>query len=540
MLAHRCLRPRVFSALLLVLSVLLFTPISDAQTARAVWSHPTLSLTLPVYVSHAGSGRLTVELLSPENKVLAEAQSIEEARNGDNTWQQELSVPRSVPFDQLVWERARWRFQFDNAKAQAFDQIRSVSMILRRPMMHILGQTSYLTGAQAAVRVVVTDAGQDNPLIASSGALRVDLLVPNTRPRVLFTGHLDRRGTAEADFRFPQGLSGQCGLRFVAETPTGTVETTETVRLEDKVSILLTTEKPIYQPSQTIHIRALALDRSNEHAAAGRKLTFELEDSRGNKVFRKSTETDRFGIASAEFALADEVNLGAYHLRAFMGDSDAPVGTMEVALTVQRYVLPKFRVAIEFAAVNGKPKRDYRPGDHITGVVHANYFFGKPVDHAAIAVKATGEDVAEFEAARVEGRTDAAGDYSFDLRLPTFFAGSALTQGSAPVLIEASVKDGAAHTETRDESITVSPSPLLILVVPERGTLIPGIDNQVYLLTSYPDGTPAQTELTVGFRTSAQKAVTDASGIATITIRPPNGTQVIQVAADDRHGHRAS
>ena len=34
------------------------------------------------------------------------------------------------------------------------------------------------------------------------------------------------------------------------------------MRLEDKVSILLTTEKPIYQPGQTIHVRALALDRA--------------------------------------------------------------------------------------------------------------------------------------------------------------------------------------------------------------------------------------------------------------------------------------
>ena len=542
MLAHRCLRPRLLFALSLFVSVL-FAPISDAQTASAVWSHQTLSLTLPGHASHAGSGRLTVELLSPEDKVLAEAQSIEEARNGDNSWQQELSVPRSVPFDHLVWERVRWRFQFDGTAAPAVEHIRSVSMILRRPRMHILGQTSYLTGAQAAVRVVVTDAisaEQDNPHLASSGTLRVDLLVPNTRPRVLFTGHLDRRGTAEASFRFPDGLTGQCGLRFLAETPTGMVEATETVLLEDKVSILLTTEKPIYQPSQTIHIRALALDRSNEHAAADRKLAFEIEDSRGNKVFRKSTETDRFGIASAEFTLADEVNLGAYHLHALMGDSDSPLGTAEVTVNVQRYVLPKFRVSVEFTAVNGKPKRDYRPGDHVTGVVHANYFFGKPVDHAAITVKATGADVAEFEAARVEGQTDDAGDYHFDFRLPTFFAGSALAQGSAPVLIEASVKDGAAHTEARDESITVSRSPLLILAVPESGTLVPGIDNQVYLLTSYPDGTPAQTELTLGFRTSAQKIVTDATGVATITVRPPNGTQMIEVAADDRHGHRAS
>ena len=110
-------------------------------------------------------------------------------------------------------------------------------------------------------------------------------------------------------------------MRYVADTPIGSTEYTQPVQLEDKASILLTTEKPIYQPGQTIHVRALALDRADHKADSDRKLTFELEDSRGNKVFKKTTETDKFGIASAEFSLADEVNLGTYHLRALMGDA---------------------------------------------------------------------------------------------------------------------------------------------------------------------------------------------------------------------------
>jgi len=61
-----------------------------------------------------------------------------------------------------------------------------------------------------------------------------------------------------------------------------------------------------------------------------------VEDSRGNKVFKKVTETDKFGIASAEFPLADEVNLGTYHLRALLGDADPSANTAEIALSVER------------------------------------------------------------------------------------------------------------------------------------------------------------------------------------------------------------
>ena len=247
------------------------------------------------------------------------------------------------------------------------------------------------------------------------GTVRIELLDPDHAPKLLFAGELDRRGSVATDFRFPEGLTGSFPVRFSADTPLGHVETTETVQLEDKVSVLLTSEKPIYQPSQTIHLRALALDRADRHAAVGRALTFEVEDPRGNRVFRRSTATDNFGVASAEFALADEVNLGTYHVRAKIGEASSA----ELAVNVERYRLPKFRVAIEFDSKNGKPKRDYRPGDHVTGAVKANYFFGKPVDHASVTMNASGMDAELLEAASSKGRTDRDGAYRVDLVLPS-------------------------------------------------------------------------------------------------------------------------
>ena len=269
--------------------------------------------------------------------------------------------------------------------------------------------------------------------------MQIEVLIPKQKSRVLFAGRLNRRGTTEAQFRFPANLVGSYELHYTVDTSIGSTEFTQPIRLEDKVSILLTTEKPIYQPGQTIHVRALALDRSNHEAAANRKLTFEVEDSRGNKVFKKATETDGYGIASTEFALADEVNLGTYHLRALIDESEAPTNTAEIALNVERYVLPKFKVAVDFAGKDNKTKRGYRPGDHVTGTIHANYFFGKPVDDAAITVKASSMDVSIFDVASVQGKTDREGTYHFDLPLPSYFAGRPLTQGAARVLIEATV-----------------------------------------------------------------------------------------------------
>ena len=523
-----------------------FQAASHVSSPVATYSQGRLRLTIPYQALHAGAGRFTVEVLDPEDHALghAEQQVRITARTGQLQSEVELEKPLSI--DDLVWHRVRYRFEYDDATRPDLEGTESISQILSRPVIHILGQQSYIAGGQAAVRVIVTDTRDE--AISGRGSVQIELLDADDKPadgkpRVLFSGRLNRNGTTEAQFRFPAGVIGSYRLRYVADTPIGSTEFTQDVRLEDKVSILLTTEKPLYQPGQRIHARALALDRSEHQAAAKRALTFEVEDSRGNKVFKKATATDQFGVASAEFGLADEVNLGTYHLRALMGEADAPSNTAEIALNVERYILPKFKVAVEFADEKGgkKQKRGYQPGDHVTGTVRANYFFGKPVDHAELSMKASAMDVSLFEAASATGKTDSDGSYHFDLTLPKYFAGRPLNHGAARVLIEATVKDSAGHSETSGQPITVSDSPLLITAIPEGGTLVPNLENEVFILTSYPDGTPAKADVTVRSSLNEdQHALTDDGGIAVIAIRAKGGKEALKIEARDQEGNQAS
>jgi len=224
-----------------------------------------------------------------------------------------------------------------------------------------------------------------------------------------------------------------------------------------------------------------------------------------------------------------------------MGDAEAPTNSAEIALNVERYVLPKFKVAVEFSAEGQKQKHGYQPGDHVTGTVRANYFFGKPVDSAEISIKASAIDVAVVEVASAQGKTDSDGSYRFDLTLPKYFAGQPLSHGAARVLIEATVKDSAGHTETRGEPITVSESPLLITAILEGGTLVPNLENQVFILTSYPDGTPASCALNVraqggpGFH-----ATTDGGGVAVVHFKAEAGLDTLTVEARDQEGNHAA
>ena len=542
--------PLIFFLTMLFLALILamqqFQAAGREGILGATYSHDVLNLTIPYRAAHSGAGQLTVEVLDPEDHVLGRAERRVDVAEGTGHWEEEIrfAKPPAVEVEDLVWQRVRYRFEYSDGAVAPITGTESISQILRMPVVHILGQQSYLSGGQAAVRVIVTDS--KNEVIAGRGSVRIELLVPDQKSRLLFTGCLNRRGTTEAQFQFPAGVVGSYQLRYVVDTTIGSTEYTQLVRLEDKVSILLTTEKPLYQPGQTIHVRALALDRSNHAAASGRKLTFEVEDSRGNKVFKKATQTDKFGVASAEFGLADEVNLGTYHLRALMvgagaREDDAPSNTAEIALNVERYVLPKFKVAVEFAEEGNKARHGYRPGDHVTGTVHANYFFGKPVDGGEVTVKASGMDVAVYDVGSVQGKTDHDGAYRFDLQLPTYFAGRPLSQGAARVLIEATVKDSAEHAETRGQPITVSESPLMITAVPEGGTLVPNLENQVFILTSYPDGTPASASLNVHAKGMAEQRVsTDEGGVAVIRLTPTATTEGLEIEGLDKEGNHAS
>ncbi|HLK64500.1 MAG TPA: MG2 domain-containing protein [Bryobacteraceae bacterium] len=510
------------------------TPAARTETMSATYSQGTLHTTIPYHAAHSGPGRLTVDVLNPEDTAVGHVDHMVGANDGNGWWQEDLKIVPALSTDDLVWHRLRYRFTYTDGKDAPMEETESISRILLTPAIRVIGQQSYLAGSPAAMRLIVSDS-HDRP-IAGTSTVRIELAPSGQSPRVLFDGRMNERGTTEAQFRFPAGITGSVPVRYIAQTPLGSAEFVQTVRLEDKSSILLTTEKPIYQPGQTIHVRALALDKLNHEATANRKLTFEIEDSRGNKVFKRATQTDTFGVASAEFGLADEVNLGTYHLRASLGDTNPA----EMAFNVERYVLPKFKVALE---MQGAGKHGYRPGDHVTGTVRANYFFGKPVDGGEITVKGTGMDVAMFEVGQVAGKTDSEGAYRFDLKLPDYFAGRPLSQGAARVLIEASVKDTAGHSESRGEPITVSQSPILITAVPEGGTLIPDVENQVFILTSYPDGKPAPAEVRIRANGVDQRSMTDAGGVAVVSLVPSSAMSFnvpFEIEAADREGNHAS
>ena len=377
----------------------------------------------------------------------------------------------------------------------------------------VLGQSQWLAGSTASLRVIVVDHNTGKPLRALARIGIRPEPKKDEKPAALtalFEGRTNSLGTLDASFAVPDLEPGAYELVVnVGAMPVGSDTIKQPLRITKRAEILLTTDKPIYQPGQVVHLRALALMQPQRMPVAGEKLIFEVEDAKGNKVFKQPLALSRFGIASADFQLATELNLGRWTARAIL-----PFGTAEKKINVERYVLPKFKVVIT------PDKSFYLPGQTATGKIQADYIFGKPVANGEVIITASTFDIGWTEITEVHGRTDANGTYKYSVELPKQFVGQPLEQGKALAKLDVEVTDRADHTEHAAKTMPVAQEPINIVAVPESKTLRPGLPNTIYLAAAYPDGTPAKCRLRVTKIGKDVSLTTDDLGIAEFSFTP--------------------
>ena len=165
----------------------------------------------------------------------------------------------------------------------------------------VLGQSRLVPGSEAALRVVVRDSSTQAPL--ESAAVTVSLASDGGSSVTLFEGQIDEFGTTDVVFDVPDEVEGDQTLIVETESALGRDEVERSVTFERDYRVLLTTDKPLYQPGQMIHMRALALSTFDQVPAAEQALEVVISDGKGNKVFVSKPETSDFGIASADFRL---------------------------------------------------------------------------------------------------------------------------------------------------------------------------------------------------------------------------------------------
>ena len=389
----------------------------------------------------------------------------------------------------------------------------------------LLCQSIFCPGTTGTVRVITLNHDGLKPVKDAGVDISIKI---KDKKYDFFRGKTGEEGTLDASFEIPADIpQGEGELIVKVNSSKGKDEIVEKIQILRSYKIYLTTDKPVYQPGQTIHIRSLSMLSETLTPPGGQPAILEVEDGKGNKVFKTmDKETSDYGIVSADFILAREAEPGDYRIRAIIGGDET-----EVTVQVKKYVLPKFEITFT------PDKRFYRPGEVVKGEVRADYFFGKPVSEGNVKVEMASYDVEFNKFAEIEGVTDKDGYFEFEESLENYLTGQPLENGKAMVRFAVEVTDKAEHKEIIYHTLYVSENTIQTTLIPESGEIVPGIENIIYLVTSYPDGSPARADLTLEIGQDKVDLQTDSTGIAEFTLKPEWFGMNILIKGQDGFGN---
>ena len=473
-----------------------------------------LTVNLPAADKAPTEEKLRVELIGADGKLLDSGE--QPAQPGDSK-RFELLSPKA-PADQITLRCSFGKDRMETPLAKV--------LLVKAHETALSGGQEFYAGAPAALRCEVHGVKSFTETIPLAASVTIQLTGKDGKAVPVYEGKTGPDGVADAQFTTPTLPAGSYKMQVVTKSALGEEKLERDVTVKTAPRVLLVTDKPLYQPGQLMHLRALALQSFDLKPVAGADLTFEVEDGKGNKVFKREMKTSDFGVASADFQLADEVNAGDYHIRAVMADH-----TADKTVAVKTYVLPKFKADVT------ADKRFYLPKETISAELQSDYFFGKPVAGAKVKVTASTFDVAFKDFQTVETTTDAQGHAKFEVRLPDSFVGQPLQKGDALVKLEVKITDTADHTETITKTYPVSDQPIRVSLLPEGGRITPSLENRVFAAAVYPDGSPAQCDVKLwigkeGKDKPFETLKTSESGLAEFRITP----KAEQIRADGQGG----
>jgi alpha-2-macroglobulin-like protein len=352
----------------------------------------------------------------------------------------------------------------------------------------------------------------------------------------LFDGRTDSHGIANANADLPALDDGDYKLDVTSRASGEKDEVVHAVSVRHAYRVHLSTDKPLYQPGQMIHIRTLVLEEPNLlPPATGKPVTLEIVDPKGNRLTQQKLNLSRFGVGSADFELSDAVALGTYVIRVSAGPSDVGSRTnvpppSELSIKVARYTLPKFKISV------APEQPTYLAGEALHAKVQARYFFGKPVQGGEVRVVLMRQSGMVLGNA-IQGRTGADGTFTLTSDLPASLAAPGEPEA---ITLQVEVTDAAGQEEHGSSQVPVSRELLIIDAIPDGAGLHPNRENTVYVVVSTPDGRPAECRMeadfpgqdTVAFRTFA-------NGVGSFHFTPTQGGDIL-LRAEDATGRRAT
>jgi len=446
-----------------------------------------------------------LKLVAPDGKVRASSTTDTTLRAG----QQEAVASLDKPFatlqqpelDDLIWYRLAYEIRKMDGEMLASGIIplgtaRSDFFRLAVASARMAGE-----GRRYWVRVNAAHPNTLKPMrgIEITGEITLD---GEDAHKITSKGITDAQGDAVLEFPLPMEMTGPNGTLRVSGHKGLLIRSVEQdIQFWPVRRLLIDTDKDIYQPGQTLHVRALMFlaDRS---AAPGAKLDIKITDESNSLVFRDTQVTDSFGVIHADWPISSNLRLGNYMILVTEADKDeSHAASAAQSVHIYRYDLPNF-------SVTTKPDHSYYlSGQNAEITVAADYLFGKPVTRGSVRVVEEQErkwnfhdqkwDIKENQV--VTGELDKNGRFTARLDLNEYHEN---LKGDThrlfqDVNVAAYVTDlTTGRTEQRRFTVRVTREPIHVYVSESRD-LVRGLPANFFVSAFYADGTPARCSLRV-------------------------------------------
>jgi hypothetical protein len=455
------------------------------------------------------NAHIKLELIDADGAVRATAESDQEIKPGSNT----IAIPIALRLSgkaaadtrEVLWYRLRYRVS--PSGSALFDPASGViSLSEITPdifALHVAALEKAQEGAPYRLRVRTAQPMTSQAVagvnidaeIKFDGYDRDDVVLKRST-------RTDANGFATLDFQIPRDVEdNEVDLKVVARRGILTESTETEVEIDRDAKVMVSTDKPLYQPGQILHTRVLVFD-SARHAVADQKATLKVSDPENATAFRTDLNTSRFGVASADWTIPENTRLGDYRIEVELEGDKYENSYGAATVKISRYDLPNF-------TVNVKPDHPYYlPAQNAEVEVRADYLFGQPVKRGHVRVVRETERHWNYreqkyetkEGDKYEGDVDASGrfvahislgeehdelkdeDYSRyrDLSYAAYFTDATTNR-----------------TEQRRFDLRLTKDAIHVYIIERGSQQTRDFPLEFYVSTSYADGSPASCEVAI-------------------------------------------
>jgi hypothetical protein len=502
---------------------------------------------------------ISLELIDEKDIVRQTVTSRLQIKNGKETYQIALPLGdlMKTAENEIAWYRLRYRVGESRG-------IISLSTIIRDIFeLRVIAAEDLFSGMTYRSRVRATNPFNNQTVegVKVNAELELELKGEDDQKlKLKSAGITDKEGFAFLEFQIPPEASFDYhGEVKITGQKNGIVrQAEEDLRYAgDDTQFLMMTDKPIYQPEQTLSVRGILLKGTEGKVVVpDSELEFRIEDEDNTVLYREKVKTSAFGIASMVWKIPENAKLGDYRIRVKEENQEEGYYAGYQRIKISRYDLPNFAVTAKAL------KSYYLPDEKQAEIeVNADYLFGKPVTRGKVRIAR--ENGREWswseqkynieEGESHEGKTDENGKFTakFDVRKDHEELKDNDYRKFRDLNFTAYFTDLTTNkTEQRRFDVRITKEPIHVYFIGEDYHNHPDLPVNAYVSAFYADGSPC-TSCDVELKgreenskekyTLLQKLKTNSFGAGRLNFRRPkfddgDDDLEIELIAKDKNG----